>query len=266
MNGQREAFEYRLVARNDVPDSWNPIHRDDYARSLGYPGGLVAGVTLYAYASDAAVRAMGEGWLERGYGEINFRRPVFDGEELVIRAEPAAEEDWRITLKSGEVRAEALAGPYREHIRADDLERDDTVEPRVMVKDAAMTGAPLKRADDRLYTRAELEHFLQAAGLEGTPLAAALLSRGLVSPSVLAALPFTLLWRNYPYSVVIHTGSATEWVSPARLDRTLYSWGRVEEAYERKGRFYVKQRVLTADSEGNVVARMLHTGAYEPSR
>jgi acyl dehydratase len=266
MGGQRETFEYRMTARNDVPDSWNPIHRDDYARSLGYPGGLVAGVTLYAYASDAAVRALGEDWLERGYGEISFRRPVFDSEELVIRAEPVGKADWRITLSGDGLRAEALAGPYREGIRVDDLERDDTVEPRVLVKDAAMTGALLKRADERVYTRAELEHFLRAAGLEGTPLAAALPSRGLVPPSVLAALPFTLLWRNYPYSVVIHTASATEWVSPARLGKTLYSWGTVDEAYERKGRFYVRQRVLTVDNGGNVVARMLHTGTYEPTR
>ncbi|MDI6858574.1 MAG: MaoC/PaaZ C-terminal domain-containing protein [Dehalococcoidia bacterium] len=266
MRQQRQAFEYRVTAKNDVPDSWNPIHRDDYARSLGYPGGLVAGVTLYAFAADAAIRALGADWLERGYGAIEFRRPVFDGEELAIRAEPVGEADWRITLSRDGLRAEALAGPYREEIRVDDLERDDTVEPQVLVKDAAMTGALLKRADDRTYTRPELEHFLAAAGLEGTPLAAALLSRGLVPPSVLAALPFTLLWRNYPYSVVIHTASATEWVSPARLGRTLYSWGRVEEARERKGRFFVTQRVLTVDSEGTVVARMLHTGAYEPSR
>lgn len=258
-------FVYRLVARNDQPNSSNPIHRDEYARSLGYPGGLVPGVTLYAYAADAAVRALGEGWLERGYGWVRFRRPVFDGEALDVRAEPAADGSWRITLScEGELRTEAAAGPYREEIAVDGLRREDGAEPRPLVQDRSMVGTPLAVPERLHLRREELDRYLADTGLNGTPLAAALRARGLVPPSLIANMPFALLRRNRPFAVGIHTGSEIETCAPALLERTLYAWGVVEDAFERKGRWYVTQRVVTADEQGNVVARMRYTGTFEP--
>jgi hypothetical protein len=40
----------------------------------------------------------------------------------------------------------------------------------------------------------------------------------------------------------------------------------VEDAFEKRGRFYITQRVVTVDGAGNQVARMLHTATYEPTR
>lgn len=258
-------MEYRLVARNDLPNSPNPIHRDDYARSLGYPGGLVAGVTLYAYACDAAVRLMGGGWLEHGYGEIRFRVPVFDSEELTVVAEPVDNGDWRVSLLSGGLRAEAVVGPYRESISDDGLECGGGGESQVLTKDVSLKGELLRTPDERSLDREGLDRFIADSGLEDTPLAQELRSRGLIPPNVIAGAPFHLLWRNHPYAVVIHTSSATEWASPARLGETLYTWGVVEDAFEKRGRFFITQRVVTVDSAGNRVARMLHTGTYEPT-
>jgi acyl dehydratase len=261
--GQR--LEYRLVARNDLPDSPNPIHRDDYARSLGYPGGLVAGVTLYAYTCDAAVRLMGGDWLERGYGEIRFRKPVFESEELTIVAEPVDGGDWQVSLLCDGLRAQATVGPYRESISDDGLTRDGGPEPETLKKDISLKGELLRLPDERSMDRERLNRFLAVSGLDGTPLAQELRSRGLISPNYIAGAPFNLLWRSHPYAVVIHTSSATEWAGPARLGETLYTWGVVEDAFERRGRFYVTQRVVTVDGAGNNVARMLHTGTYEPT-
>ena len=261
--GQR--LQYRLVARNDEPDSPNPIHRDDYARSLGYPGGLVAGVTLYAYVSDAAVRLMGGDWLEHGYGEIHFRAPVFDSEELTVVAEPIDGGDWRVNLLCDGLRAEAVVGPYRETIREDGLERGGGGEPQTLAKDVSLKGELLRTPDERSMDREGLDRFIGDSGLEGSPLAQELRSRGLISPSFIAGAPFHLLWRSRLYAVVIHTSSATEWVGPARLGETLYTWGVVEDAFEKRGRFYITQRVVTVDGAGKRVARMLHTGTYEPT-
>jgi acyl dehydratase len=257
-------LEYRLVARNDLPNSPNPIHRDDYARSLGYPGGLVAGVTLYAYACDAAVRLMGGGWLEHGYGEIRFRVPVFDSEELTVVAEPVDNGDWRVSLLSDGLRAEAVVGPYRESISDDGLECGGG-ESQVLTKDVSLKGELLRTPDERSLDREGLDRFIADSGLEDTPLAQELRSRGLIPPNVIAGAPFHLLWRNHPYAVVIHTSSATEWAGPARLGETLCTWGVVEDAFEKRGRFYITQRVVMVDSAGNRVARMLHTGTYEPT-
>jgi acyl dehydratase len=261
----RQRLEYRLVARNDQPNSPNPIHRDDYARSLGHPGGLVAGVTLYAYACDAAVRLMGGDWLERGYGEIRFRKPVYDGEELTVVAEPAEGGDWRVGLVCDGLRAQAGVGPYRESISDGGLERGGGSEPQPLTKEVSLKGELLRTPDERSMDRDGLDRFIADSGLEGTPLARELRSRGLISPNFIAGAPFYVLWRAHPYAVVIHTSSATEWVGPARLGEMLYTWGVVDDAFERRGRFYVTQRVVTVDGAGNKVARMLHTGTYEPT-
>ena len=58
----------------------------------------------------------------------------------------------------------------------------------------------------------------------------------------------------------------TEWTGPARLGERLSTWGVVEDAFEKRGRFYITQRVVTVDGAGNQVARMLHTATYEPTR
>ena len=261
----RQRLEYCLVARNDLPNSANPIHRDDYARSLGYPGGLVAGVTLYAYACDAAVRLMGGDWLEHGYGEVRFRVPVFDGEELTVVTDPVAGSDWHVSLLCDGLRAEAVVGPYRESIRDGDLVRGGGGEPQPLTKDVSLKGELLRTPDERSTDREGLDRFIGDSGLEGTPLARELRLRGLIPPNTIAGAPFHLLWRNHPYAVVIHTSSATEWVGPARLGETLYTWGVIEDVFEKRGRFYVTQRVVTVDGRGNAVARMLHTGTYEPA-
>ncbi len=260
-----QSLEYQLVARNDQPNSPNPIHRDDYARSLGYPGGLVAGVTLYAYACDAAVRLMGGDWLEHGFGEIRFHKPVFDSEELTVTATPIEGGDWRVRLGCDGLRAEAIIGPYRETISDSGLKRGGGPEPQLLTKDVSLKGELLRTPDERSMEREGLERFIADSGLEGTPLAHELRSRGLISPNLIAGAPFYVLGRTHPYAVVIHTSSTTEWAGPARLGETLYSWGKVEDAFEKRGRFYVTQRVVTVDSAGNKVARMLHTGTYEPT-
>jgi len=123
----------------------------------------------------------------------------------------------------------------------------------------------LRTPDERSMDREGLDRFIADSGLEGTPLAQELRRRSLIAPNLIAGAPFHLLWRSHPYAVVIHTSSATEWAGPARLGETLYTWGVVEDAFERRGRFYVTQRVVTVDGAGNKVARMRHTGTYEPT-
>ncbi|MGH2599772.1 MAG: hypothetical protein ACRDJ9_10330, partial [Dehalococcoidia bacterium] len=65
---------FEVTARNTASDSENKIHDDAEARRYGYAGGLVPGVTLYAYLTRLALAAYGPAWLERGTAECAFRR------------------------------------------------------------------------------------------------------------------------------------------------------------------------------------------------
>ena len=74
----------RVVAFNRAIEHPNLVHNDAYARSVGFRGGLVPGVDVYAYLTRPAVEHFGRRWLERGEGEVRFVRPVYDGDHLDI--------------------------------------------------------------------------------------------------------------------------------------------------------------------------------------
>ncbi|HEX4819789.1 MAG TPA: hypothetical protein VFV00_06240, partial [Acidimicrobiales bacterium] len=57
---------WELFAHNTATESNNKIHDDAVARKLGFTGGLVPGVDVYAYLTHPPVEAWGLEWLERG--------------------------------------------------------------------------------------------------------------------------------------------------------------------------------------------------------
>jgi hypothetical protein len=79
------------VAYNQATASENRIHADDVARRYGFRGGLVPGVTVYAYLVQPAVTAWGMDWLEGGHARGVFRTPLYDGASF--RVETKAEPD-----------------------------------------------------------------------------------------------------------------------------------------------------------------------------
>jgi acyl dehydratase len=78
---------YRVLAHNSATESENRIHHDDVARRYGFAGGLVPGVTVYAYMTRPVVATFGRAWLERGTMETRFIRPCYDGDDLTISAD-----------------------------------------------------------------------------------------------------------------------------------------------------------------------------------
>jgi hypothetical protein len=76
--------EYRVKASIDVTDSSNRIQDDEYARHHGFRAGLLSGTTLFAYMSRPLVELLGRDWLERGFSEVRFVRPIYEGEEIRV--------------------------------------------------------------------------------------------------------------------------------------------------------------------------------------
>jgi len=69
---------WQAEAYNQVPESENRIHSDEVARSYGFRGGLVPGVTVTAYLCHPAVEAWGVDWLERGHARAVVSTPLYD--------------------------------------------------------------------------------------------------------------------------------------------------------------------------------------------
>ncbi|MDB5433451.1 MAG: hypothetical protein JWP35_4567 [Caulobacter sp.] len=85
------ALTRTVTAFNTATASENKIHDDAVAGRFGFTGGLVPGVDVFAYMAHAPVEAWGRDWLSEGAIRARFDRPVYDGDEAHLSAEPDAE-------------------------------------------------------------------------------------------------------------------------------------------------------------------------------
>src|ERR1700749_3775000 len=85
--------ESRVIAGfHAKPEYAGTIHDDSSARVYGYRGALVPGVILYGYMANMVVNTWGMDWGRRGTMQSHSRRPVYEGDPLVITAQPVRED------------------------------------------------------------------------------------------------------------------------------------------------------------------------------
>ena len=82
-----EPVSWGEVAYNHATESENKIHSDEVARRYGFRGGLVPGVSVYAYLVHPAVVAWGIDWLGRGASSVLLRKPLYDGSSFRAETE-----------------------------------------------------------------------------------------------------------------------------------------------------------------------------------
>lgn len=63
------------------------MHSDDVARTFGFKGALVPGVTVFSHLTQPLVARFGEAWLSRGTAEVSFSKPAYEGELLTVHTE-----------------------------------------------------------------------------------------------------------------------------------------------------------------------------------
>ncbi|MFN0089217.1 MAG: MaoC family dehydratase [Acidimicrobiales bacterium] len=82
----------QFVAIEDPPEIQrvNPIHAEG-AKAYGYERPIVAGLSSYGWATLAVIELLGDAWLDLGWAEMRFRRPVFAGDALTTTATPTGE-------------------------------------------------------------------------------------------------------------------------------------------------------------------------------
>ena len=82
---------YRVSAFNTAKASENKIHDQATAQRLGFSGGFVGGVNIYAYMTHQPLQRWGRAWLERGTGEAKFIKPVYENDIAEVTAVEDAE-------------------------------------------------------------------------------------------------------------------------------------------------------------------------------
>ena len=244
-----DAAPYPFVAHNIDPQADNAIHDDGVAQQFGFTGALVPGVELFAGAASALVAAWGPAWLADGQIALRFRRPVYDGERLLVESKG---DELTVRGPDGEVRCigSAHATAHRRDLRF----RLDTPLPALLPEQP--TVGALGTVTERVEV-ADNEAYVDAIGespaLCGGP--------DVAHPGLLLRLVNLLLMRNIALGPWIHTASTCALIGAASLPATMTVRGAATELWTRNGHDYVRYDALVL-ADGRPVLEVDHTAIY----
>jgi acyl dehydratase len=261
--------EYRVIARNTSESSENKIHDDAVARRYGFRGGLVPGVTVYAYMTRPLAEALGAAWLERGTAHVRFVKPVLDGEEVTVAGTVTARDEKGVTASltastasAGEcavLMATVPAGtptPVNAALYpVAPLPTERPAATRAQLQSLETLGTPVA-----LYDAAQAADYLQKVG-DALPLYRG--AGGWVHPAFFLHQANLALSQNVRMGPWIHTGSVVRHLGGARVGARLETRGRVRSLFEKKGREFVElDLAIVAGERAWPVAHVLHTAIY----
>ena len=265
--------EYRVKARNTSVHGENAIHDDAVARQYGFRGGLVPGVTVYAYMTHPLVRDFGTAWLERGTATVRVLKPVLEGEEMITTGNVTARDANGVALaltavtaatpECATMRATVPAGrptPVNLNLYG----RGPLPDPRPAATREHLQSLAALGTPETLYDEACAAEYL--AGVND-PLPLYRGSEGWVHPGFYLNQANRAIDRNVKMGPWIHVGSAIRHLGPARMGDTLSTLGKVRSLFDRKAREFVEVDLVivatrTSTSAPRPVAHILHTAIY----
>jgi hypothetical protein len=243
------------------------IHDDDVARARGYKAALVPGAFVYGHVSRLAIEVWRKRWAESGGMGVRFRRPVYNGDRLTIRAAELGGDalmrraDVGVFNEDGEEVANGWIGLPDVQPDVPDtsqftlLPRLDT--PPSVAAGELQAGMPLTTAG-RVLSEEDFRRSLSAFGESHT----LYLDEGIVHSGcpMRLAMGDTNNSFKFPAPVVL-TAVEAQHYGLVRPGQRLTTVGRVAGAYLRKGKHYLEsEEFMSAD--GVVVARFLRTQIY----
>lgn len=256
-------LSYTIQAYNVSHASENKIHDDTVAQKLGFSGGLVPGVEVFAYASHLPLQRWGRAFLEGGELAATFGKPVYDGRMATATAVEAGDgidirvESEGVECATGHARMPAAPGP------APRIADYGYVAPPADLGQRPPADETSLAVDRRLCTvPAVLDQARHAAYLvdvrESDPIYA---REGLAHPGMLLRLCNSALRENVVMPPWIHVGSTMRNLSVARVGEALSARTRIVANYDRKGHRLVDMDCLLLAGD-RAVGHVLHTAIY----
>lgn len=253
---------HRITARNTATASPNKIHDETVARSYGFAGGLVPGVTVFAWMCGPALEILDAALLERGRIEARFVRPVYEADRVAV--EGATGEDGAVSLtvrKGDEICATGVASLVDE-VREPDLPPFASIPvtlPPANV-DSLTPGAVLGSLEV-LFDRERAREYLASVGADRAPDA-----DGAAHPGWLILLANLALSSNVALGPWIHVSSDMRLLDLVADGERVAARTRVAAEYLRKGHRFVELDVVLLAEETRPVAVIRHTAIYEPRK
>jgi hypothetical protein len=256
--------QYRVRAYNTATESTNKIHDDEVARGLGFRGGLVPGVDVYAYLCHLPTERWGRAWLERGTISARFASPVYDGDEIQVTGTPDGDGalDLVLTDPAGTRCAMCRAVLPRDPSglpAIGDWPAGDPPEAAPVATPEILTGRPdLGRLT--VHFRAERAGEYLDDVRETLPL---FRDEGIAHPGWLLRFANYVLTANVRLGPWIHVESRVQFFGTVSDGDLVETRALVTGEYERKGHRFVDLDVLQLVGD-RTVARTAHTAIYRP--
>jgi hypothetical protein len=257
--------EYRVTAHNTGASSDNKIHDDTVARRFGFRGALVPGTTVYAYMTRAIIGVFGMEWLARGQASLRLLKPVYDADEVIVRAAATAERTLEVTAANSSdeacatVRASIPSGavPVVDVVAYPlaELPAERPPASREVLQRLARLGAP-----KTTYDEAAAADYLQSVN-DPTPMYRG--DSGFAHPALFLQLANRALSENVRLGPWIHVGSEVQHLGLARVGQRIDARGRVARLFEKKGHEFVELDLLLIGNEVRPIARVRHTAIYQ---
>jgi acyl dehydratase len=253
---------YRVQAYNTAKLSENKMHDDIVAKRFGFNGGLVPGVDVMAYMIHLPVARWGRAFLERGFIEARFVKPVYDGEIADLRGEEnngvlSIEVESRGQLcATGSASLPSAPPPIS---ISDFSETAAVVERKPVDQSSYQLGKWLGTAP-RAWAGEAAQEYLRDVR-ESDPIYSA---KGLGHPGLLQRVMNRVLVDNAILGPWIHVGSRMQLLTAARSGDQLTARAKVTGNYEKKGHRFVELDALLVANGRTPVAHCQHIAIYQP--
>lgn len=269
----RALAPHTVRAHNFAAESANKIHDDTVAAKLGFTGGLVPGVALYAYMTVPMARDFGADWIARGAMTGKFIKPIYDGEAATVSARVESENPLRVTLEltnpAGELCAVGSASMPGEHPPVDSSLYPQHPMPALKLPartDALKKGAPLGslRIDP-----GQAAYGGEFVGLLEELVETLPIYTGPDAPWHPALIPMRanrLLAENVDLGPWIHTASEMTHYGLPRPGEEIWLRGFIADAFVKRGHDMVVLDLAAFGKGDRVLARILHTAIIRPAQ
>jgi acyl dehydratase len=261
---------HTLRAINEAAESENKIHDDTVAAQYGFRGGLVPGVSVYAYMTYPLVQAFGADWLTRGTAQVTLAKPVYEADDVTVSATvtSASETELRFDISSvnpdgvacgvgyATLPAEAAAAPSIEIIAA-----GDPAERLPVHWDLVVVGEPLPVLEGGA-DQAENEAYCQS---HSDDLALYRGPNACIHPGWLLQRCNRIFSNRFILNPWIHVGSEITMYRPCRVGEHIELRGVPIDKFERKGHEFAVLDILLL-AEGEVAQRVKHTCIFKPRK
>lgn len=288
MSFMQHPDEAKEVKNKNGIQAVNRIHDTEGGSSYGYKAALVGGVTSYGWTVPTIMGALGEDWLDNGWIDIEFRRPIYPDEKLKISI-------YEEEAKAGQFRMEVTKGagpdlercltatlglgkaPFFEEMLVPPAERpeakpatekrlDPSVGPTpgdvkpLVGKDLIPMGVNVSERFIKKFAEVEM-HLPETDPFWGKD------AKARLHPSHLAQQCTPLFIHNVGgYKAGIHTRSQIQHLNRGYAGNSLTVSGRIIDAFERKGHNYMVADVTMGTEDTKEVARIRHHLIYQPAK